>query len=252
MAVDTYVQPGRDAALANDRWIRPELHRPGHARRGRHPRPVRARRAVDRPVPMSPVNSAQEVSSDESLLLRLRDGDVAAGEVLVARYYLPLMRYLQRIAGQRSAEDLHQQTWLSVLAHADRFVAASDKSSFRGWLFRIASNKAKDHWRSARREKAAKEGVSRITEIESPWAGSRADGAEQRDKLRRAIEQLPQAQRDVLMMRYYGNFKFVEIAEVLGCPVNTALTRAHKGLIRLREAMAQDRAAVATEAARAG
>jgi RNA polymerase sigma-70 factor (ECF subfamily) len=196
------------------------------------------------------VSPALEEFSDESLVLRLRAGDVAAGEALVARHYLPLMRYLQRIAGPRAAEDLHQQTWVSVLAHVDRFVAAPDTSSFRGWLFRIASNKTKDHWRSARREKAAKEGVSRIVEIESPWAGSRADGAEQQDKLRRAIEQLPQAQRDVLMMRYYGNFKFVEIAEILGCPVNTALTRAHKGLIRLREAMGQEPTAAATAAAR--
>ena len=191
-----------------------------------------------------------EESSDESLVLRLRAGDIAAGEVLVARYYLPLMRYLQRMAGPLAAEDLHQQTWVSVLAHVDRFVAAADSSSFRGWLFRIASNKTKDHWRSARREKAAKEGVSRIAEVESPWAGSRADGAEQQDKLRRAIEQLPQTQRDVLMMRYYGNFKFVEIAEVLGCPVNTALTRAHKGLIRLREAMGQEAAATVAPATR--
>jgi RNA polymerase sigma-70 factor, ECF subfamily len=235
--------PGQEAPIATDRWIRPELSRPGHPRRGRRQRPLLAPRRADRSVSQSPVTPDLQESSDELLVVRLREGDVAAGEALVARYYLPLTRYLQRVAGPRAAEDLHQQTWVSVLAHVDRFVTAPNSSSFRGWLFRIASNKTKDHWRSARREKAAKEAVSRIAEIESPWAGSRADGAEQQDKLRRAIEQLPQAQRDVLMMRYYGNFKFVEIADILGCPVNTALTRAHKGLIRLREAMGHEPAA---------
>lgn len=150
------------------------------------------------------------------------------------------MRYLQRTAGPRAAEDLHQQTWLSILTHLDRFVADSDGGSFRGWLFRIASNKTKDHWRSLSREKAAKEGVSRVAEDPAPWSGHAADSAEQQGKLLRAIEQLPDGQREVLMLRYYSNLKFVDIAAVLGCPVNTALTRAHKALLKLRVAMAEE------------
>ena len=59
-------------------------------------------------------------------------------------------------------------------------------------------------------------------------------------KLRGVIEQLPQGQREVLLLRYYGNMKFSDIADVLGCPVNTALTRAHKGLLKLRDAMAHE------------
>ena len=150
------------------------------------------------------------------------------------------MRYLQRTAGQRAAEDLLQQTWLSVLTHADRFVADPGSGSFKGWLFRIATNKTKDHWRSAGREKAAKEGYARVSGGAAPWAGHAADGAEQCEKLRRAIEVLPDGQREVLLLRYYGNMKFSDIADVLGCPVNTALTRAHKGLLKLRDAMSAE------------
>ena len=177
---------------------------------------------------------------------------MAAGEALVRRYYEPLLRYLQRTAGPRAAEDLHQQTWLSILSHVDRFVAGADGGSFRGWLFRIATNKTKDHWRSLSREKAAKEGVSRIINDQAPWAGHAADSTEQQHKLLRALEQLPDGQRDVLMLRYYSNLKFVDIAEILGCPVNTALTRAHKALIKLRQAMAQDPAPAAAESTAAG
>src|SRR5206468_5511967 len=89
--------------------------------------------------------------SDEQLLDRLRHGDLGAGQTLVERHYMPLMRYLTRLAGSRAADDLHQRTWLSILAHADRFVATGDAGSFRGWLFRIAANKSKDYWRSAAR-----------------------------------------------------------------------------------------------------
>ena len=153
------------------------------------------------------------------------------------------MRYLQRTAGQRAAEDLLQQTWLSVLTHADRFVADPGSGSFKGWLFRIATNKTKDHWRSAGREKAAKEGYARISDGAAPWAGHLADGAEQCEKLRGAIQQLPDGQREVLLLRYYSNMKFADIADVLGCPVNTALTRAHKALLKLRDAMTREPAA---------
>src|SRR5215212_6053799 len=94
--------------------------------------------------------------SDQELVDLLRDGSAAAGETLVKRYAVPLMRYLQRIVGSdHLAEELHQQTWLSVLDHIGRFDKSSTGGGFKAWLFRIATNKANDHWRSAAREKTA-------------------------------------------------------------------------------------------------
>ena len=178
-------------------------------------------------------------AADETLVQLLRDGDPAAGEVLATRYYEPLLRYLQRLAGTQAAEELHQQTWLSVLDHLDRFDPAAVGGGFKAWLFRIATNKANDHWRSRGREKVAKEGLKLVTDESHPAAGERLEHSEQEDKLRRAIELLPEPQRQVLVLRYYSNLKFVEIAEILGCPLNTALGRVHKALIKLRQLMAE-------------
>jgi RNA polymerase sigma-70 factor (ECF subfamily) len=178
--------------------------------------------------------------SDEELVEQLRDGSAAAGETLVKRYFQPLMRYLVRIVGSdHLAEELHQQTWLSVLDHIDRFDIKSGSSSggFKAWLFRIATNKANDHWRSAGRERIAKEGMKLIADDAAPHAGHRLEGTEQEQKLLRAIEKLPEAQRQVLMLRYYSNLKFVEIAELLGCPLNTALGRMHKATMKLKQLM---------------
>ena len=177
------------------------------------------------------------VVSDEALLQRLRNGDAAAGETLVKRYCQPLMRYLQRVAGEQMAEELHQQTWLSVFDHIDKFDAASTMGGFKAWLFRIATNKANDLWRSRGREKVAKEGLRLISEDQAPAAGERIEASEQAEKLRRAIAQLPENQRQVLMLRYYGKLKFIEIAQMLGCPLNTALGRMHKAMIKLKELM---------------
>ena len=176
---------------------------------------------------------------DESLVRAMRKGDMDAGEALVRRYRQPLLRYLQRVCGnEQLAEELHQQSWLSVLEHLPKF-DPSGGGGFKSWLFRIATNKANDHWRSHGREKNAKEGLRLITEEEAPQAGFRMEGTEQEQRLKRAIEQLPEAQKQVLMLRYYGNMKFVEIAEMLGCPLNTALGRMHKAMLKLKEMMAE-------------
>jgi len=176
--------------------------------------------------------------TDEFLLGRLREGDALAGEKLVLRYHEALMRYLHRLSGQMGvAEELHQQTWLSVLEHLEKFDPSSGAGGFKAWLFRIATNKANDLWRSRGRQRVAHEGLKLVTDAEAPHAGTRIEASEDEIKLRQAIARLPEAQRQVLMLRYYSGLKFVEIADMLGCPLNTALGRMHKAMIKLKEMM---------------
>lgn len=180
---------------------------------------------------------APPVVSDEQLVERLRQGETAAGEVLVERYCEALLRYLHRLTGsEHLAEELHQQTWVSVLEHLDKFTA-SPGGGFKSWLFRIATNKANDTWRSKGREKAAKQGLRLVTDESLPAADHRLEGTENEQKLKRAIEQLPENQRQVVLLRYYSNMKFVDIAQMLGCPLNTALGRMHKAMQKLKQLM---------------
>src|SRR5215216_5822206 len=90
--------------------------------------------------PATAAGVASASPGDEELLELLRSGSTSAGEVLVKRYYEPLMRYLQRIAGSdHVAEELHQQTWLSVLDHLTKFEKGAGGGGFKAWLFRIAT-----------------------------------------------------------------------------------------------------------------
>ncbi len=178
------------------------------------------------------------LETDEFLLGGLRHGDAPSGEKLVIRYYQPLMRYLQRICGNAElAEEIHQQTWLSVLEHIEKFDPSSGSGGFKSWLFRIATNKANDLWRSRGRQKAAHDGLRKITDQELPHAGHRLELTENEIKLRDAISKLPESQRQVLLLRYYSGLKFAEIADMLGCPLNTALGRMHKAMTKLKEMM---------------
>jgi RNA polymerase sigma-70 factor, ECF subfamily len=194
---------------------------------------------LSKPSPTNPVAEGSH-PPDALLVDRLRLGEAGAGESLVRKYYQPLVRYLQRLVGnEQLAEEMHQQTWLSVLEHLDRFDARNVAGGFKAWLFRIATNKANDHWRSSGRERAAKHGLKQITDETLPAADFRMEGSEQEQKLKRAIDQLPEAQKQVLMLRYYSNLKFIEIAEMIGCPLNTALGRMHKAMLKLKELMAE-------------
>ncbi|HEV7301202.1 MAG TPA: sigma-70 family RNA polymerase sigma factor [Tepidisphaeraceae bacterium] len=185
----------------------------------------------------APADVPLSETDDESLALRLKDGDDAASEELVRRYAQPLLRYLHRLSGsEHAAEELFQQTWLSVLEHVDRFNPSAG-GGFRAWLYRIATNKANDLWRSRGREKNAKAGLKLVTDESFPDASHRMAGSEQEQKLKRALAQLPEPQRQVLLLRYYSELKFVEIAEMLGCPLNTALGRMHKAMQKLKQMM---------------
>ena len=176
--------------------------------------------------------------SDAALVEGLRDGDSAAGETLVRRHHEPLMRYLRRLVGNQAAEELCQLTWLSVLDHIGRFSPGSTGGGFKAWLYRIATNKAHDHWRASAREKVARDGLRLAADPVAPAAGHRIEHAEHAARLQRALEQLPANQREVLLLRFYSDMKFVEIAEVLGCPLNTALGRVHKAVLKLRKLLA--------------
>jgi RNA polymerase sigma-70 factor (ECF subfamily) len=202
---------------------------------------MRARLSVSLRASTSPAFvPAIEPITDEELLRRLRGGETSAGETLARRYYPALMRYLVRVAGSNHvAEELLQQTWLSVLEHIDKFDATSSSGGFKAWLFRIATNKANDTWRSRGREKVAKAGLKLVMDEEAPDASQRMQGSEEEEKLRRAIGQLPENQRQVLLLRYYSEMKFVEIADMLGCPLNTALGRMHKAMLKLKELMGE-------------
>jgi RNA polymerase sigma-70 factor, ECF subfamily len=107
--------------------------------------------------------------ADEMLVRRMREGDEWAGEDLAKRHATSLLRYLQRLVhSDQLAEELHQQTWMSALENLDKFEVTSGSGGFKAWLYRIATNKAHDHWRSRGREKKVKEGLRLVTEETTP------------------------------------------------------------------------------------
>ncbi len=193
------------------------------------------------PAPVLAEANAVPLESDEAIMLRLAGGESRAATELIGRHGQAVGRYLQRLLGDElAAEELLQQTWLSILENSDKFDPNTAAGGFKAWLFRIATNKANDHWRRRGRDKSAMLQLRLRHDEIVPDASARPQAREQAEKMQWAIAQLPENQRQVLLMRYYADLKFVQIAQLLGCPLNTALGRMHKATIKLRELLADD------------
>ena len=174
---------------------------------------------------------------DERLVVAYREGDVPALAELIGRYEKELFHFLIRFAGNRAfAEDLFQETFLQVHQSAKTFDATK---RFKPWLFTIAANKARDHLRREKRKRTAplsalidptqESGASFIDLMEAdvPLPDDTADEQEIADLVRELAEQLPDHLREVLVMAYFHQFAYKEIAEMLSIPLGTVKSRLH-------------------------
>jgi RNA polymerase sigma-70 factor (ECF subfamily) len=150
------------------------------------------------------------------------------------------------------AEDLVQEVFLRVWAKAEQW---NGQGSPRSWVLRIATNLAINHLRSSRRRRCQslrrRPSPEEPEEQEPPWLedltalapDELAELAEQRELLRRLVEQLPSEKQDVLRMVYDAGMGLAEAAESLGIPHGTAKSRLHytiKQLMREWKELQQD------------
>jgi RNA polymerase sigma-70 factor (ECF subfamily) len=189
-------------------------------------------------------------ASDEELLAAFQQGDAGAFERLLRRHRGPLFTFLLRMLGDRErAEDLAQETFLRVVKGAADW---RERAKFKTWLYAIARNLCFDH---ARRDKFRRtdsldgsaegadgeEGQSLAETIASPDAGPdrAAANAQLKPMLIRALQALPDEQREVFILREQSGLAFKEIAELQGVNENTVKSRMRYALEGLRAQLEQ-------------
>jgi RNA polymerase sigma-70 factor (ECF subfamily) len=180
-------------------------------------------------------------TSDEDLLAAVMAGDQTAFATLVTRYHAPLLGYLYRLVdGDRAlAEDLVQETLLRVLRQG----RCPAEFRFKPWLYTIAINLARDHFKSAgvrRRERsddAEEDALGRVADS-APGPEASALAAEQGREVRAALAQLGEEYRIVVVLRFYQGFTLQEIAQTLQIPLGTVKSRLSVGIHRLRDVLA--------------
>lgn len=171
----------------------------------------------------------------DELIRGLQAGRPEAWERLVREFGDRIFRFVKRLAGGRHAEDLTQEVFLRVF----RSVGAwRPTGRFESWLFTIANNLVIDQARKRRPEAPMSELDAEMTGERFVSAGDappeRAEQDERRRAILKAVERLPVDQRQVFLLREEGGLTFREIADLAGCPLNTALGRMHYAMENLR------------------
>jgi RNA polymerase sigma-70 factor (ECF subfamily) len=167
---------------------------------------------------------------DAKLIARFRSGDESALTDIFQRYEVPLFQFLCGILrDHHQAEDALQETLVRALEHLD----GVDDNHLRGWLFTVAYHQAMLYKRRQKRFHNVEEQNDGVTDGQ-PNPSYLAEMRDDAERLRGLLEQLPPGQREVIRQRVYEGKRFREIADTLGCPLNTALARMHEGLKRLR------------------
>ena len=183
--------------------------------------------------------------ASESLMLRFRAGDVRAFELLLQRHRQSVYDFVLRSVGvynTTQAEDLTQETFLRVVKQAATY---EPKSKFTTWLFTLARNLCIDASRRRKHRKTQsldaqdEEGHSLLdrTADKGLAVDREAVSLELRARLERAIDGLPDDQREVFLMRESADLSFKEIADVIGISENTVKSRMRYALEKLRASL---------------
>jgi RNA polymerase sigma-70 factor (ECF subfamily) len=179
--------------------------------------------------------------SDEQLMAAVLHGDRAALAVLVERHHGPVLGYLYRLTGGHRplAEDIAQETFLALLTDRRAATYAAGRP-FKPWLYAIATNLARDHFKSAaaRRTAGAPEAALHALHDEAPGPEERAIAADEGSRVAAVLGQLGEEYRVALLLRFYQGLSLQEIAEALGIPLGTVKSRLSVGTRRLRALLA--------------
>lgn len=183
-------------------------------------------------------------SSDEMLMVRYKRGDRDAFAELVRRYQRPLFNFSLRYVGKADlAADITQETFLRVVKRSADF---KHESRFSTWLFAITRNLCIDELRRFKHgAHSPVETIDTRNELHRAPSSPRIDAeqssvtSEIRDCIVRAIDQLPEEQKEVFLLRQLGGIPFAEIALIAGIKENTAKSRMRYALERLQQELSE-------------
>lgn len=179
-------------------------------------------------------------SSDEKLLTAYLSGDKDVINILVARHRKRVNDYIYMMVKDHDvADDIFQETLIKVVRFLDEG-RYKESGKFLSWVLRIAHNQVIDHFRHKKQQNNISESESGYdilntkhfaeTNVEDKMITQQIE-----DDVRRLVDLLPEEQKEVVMLRYFMDMSFKEIAEQTGVSINTALGRMRYALINLRK-----------------
>jgi RNA polymerase sigma-70 factor (ECF subfamily) len=183
--------------------------------------------------------------TDASLIQAFQDGDQSALEQLINRHKDRVYTTIYMLVkDQYLAEDIFQDTFLKVI-RTIKDSRYDEQGKFLPWLLRVAHNLCMDHFRKVRKTiPIITEDGQDLLELMHMTSDSAVGDMERRQtyhSVRQLIDLLDEEQREVVIMRVYGDLSFKEIADITNVSINTALGRMRYALINLRKMIAENK-----------
>ena len=186
-----------------------------------------------------------EVLTDEQLVAMYAEGNNNAFDVLLARHKDHVYTCItQKVHDEELANDLFQETFVKAITTIKQG-KYTESGKFQAWLCCVARNLIVDHFRHAKTENAvsidaADYDILNRRDLADSTVEDQMISTQLTRDLRALVNELPWNLKQVLVMRYYKNLSFKEIAELTGVSINTALGRMRYALLNLRR-MASER-----------
>ncbi|MDD2196034.1 MAG: sigma-70 family RNA polymerase sigma factor [Bacteroidales bacterium] len=180
--------------------------------------------------------------SDNELINQFLSGDQMAIELLIRRHRKRVFGYiLLLVKNYTIAEDVFQDTFIKVIKSLQEN-KYTDSGRFVSWVMRIAHNLIIDHFRREKQQKTYSNDQSEIDVFNSPkFSDKNVEEIMVFEQLlsevRNLVDELPDEQKEVVMLRHYSGLSFKEIAEQTNVSINTALGRMRYALINMRKIM---------------
>ena len=180
-----------------------------------------------------------EADSDEALMLRYADGDMAAFQSLYQRHRGGLYRYFLRQSDAGTCDELFQDVWARVIQARKRY---QPDARFSTWLYTLAHNRLVDHWRQTGRRPLSESDIDACEQMDC--AGTSPSDPLRLAGLRECIEQLlalvaslPDMQRQAFLLKHEAGLTLAQIAEAMQARTETTKSRLRYAMDRLRAAM---------------
>lgn len=171
----------------------------------------------------------------KQLIALCKSKDEKGYRLLVDAYKDRLYGYFYRLTSNRAlSQDLLSDVFFKIVRKVKSFKEAN---SFEKWIFTIASNTFYDYLRKKKRQKQLIEDFAATKEAQSTEKATSQKQTE--DRLQQALESIDPKIREMVIMRYYSDLSFKEIAEIKKQPIGTVLSQMHRGLKKLRAKMEQ-------------
>ena len=178
--------------------------------------------------------------SSETLIKEILKGNEAAMELLVKKNYNMVQSFIYRFIGDYNLSyDMTQEIFIKMMKNLNRF--KFEDGNFESWLLKIASNHCKDYFRSNSFKQRNESSNIEDLDIEDNAAViDILEKNEKRKAVRKAVDGLPNLQREAIILKYYHDLKIKEISHITGYNENKVKSRLFNGIKNLKKIIGGD------------